>query len=66
MKKVFVSVMVACSALAAAASATQSPMWLRDVAISPDGNTVAFTYKGDIFTVPTSGGLARQLTSHKA
>lgn len=58
--------MVACSALAAAASATQSPMWLRDVAISPDGNTVAFTYKGDIFTVPTSGGLARQLTSHKA
>ncbi len=43
-----------------------APLWIRDVAISPDGNTIAFTYKGDIFTVPASGGDASQLTSDKA
>ncbi len=45
------------------ANAQQSPLWLRNAAISPDGSTVAFTYKGDIFTVPVSGGQARQLTT---
>ncbi|MEM6526487.1 MAG: S41 family peptidase [Bacteroidota bacterium] len=38
------------------------PLWLRTAAISPDGSQVAFTYKGDIYTVPTSGGLAVPLT----
>ena len=33
------------------ALADNAPKWLRDAAISPDGKTVAFTYKGDIFTV---------------
>lgn len=54
-----------CSAGATAAG-TQAPRWLRDVALSPDGKTLAFTYKGDIFTVPTSGGRAFQLTSNPA
>lgn len=40
-----------------------APLWLRNVAISPDGSTIAFTYKGNIFTVPSKGGDARQLTS---
>ncbi|MDE6555734.1 MAG: DPP IV N-terminal domain-containing protein, partial [Duncaniella sp.] len=40
-----------------------TPLWLRDVQISPDGSTLAFTYKGDIFTVPVSGGTATRLTS---
>lgn len=40
-----------------------APLWLRNVAISPDGTTIAFTYKGNIFTVPVKGGDARQLTS---
>lgn len=48
------------------AAVQEAPLWLRDVAISPDGKTVAFTYQGDIFTVPVSGGLARQLTSNAA
>ncbi|MDE5998020.1 MAG: hypothetical protein K2G77_07415, partial [Muribaculaceae bacterium] len=43
-----------------------SPLWLRDVAISPDGKSIAFTYKGDVFSVPTAGGEARQLTSDEA
>lgn len=50
----------------AGAAETQAPRWLRDVALSPDGKTVAFTYKGDIFTVPVAGGKASQLTSNRA
>ncbi len=43
-----------------------SPLWLRYSTISPDGTQIAFKYKGDIYTVPTDGGLARQLTSTEA
>ena len=48
------------------AGAQETPAWLRKNAISPDGKTLAFSYKGDIFTVPATGGQARQLTSHRA
>lgn len=47
-------------------SNAENPRWLRQPAISPDGQTIAFTYKGDIFTVPVEGGLAHQLTSNQA
>lgn len=50
---------------ASAFAQEESPRWLRDAAISPDGNTIAFTYKGDIFTVPSSGGQATQITSNE-
>ncbi len=52
---------IALSALSTAHAAT--PLWLRDVKISPDGKQIAFTYKGDIFTVPATGGQATRLTS---
>lgn len=39
--------------------------WFRYTSISPDGNTIAFTYKGDIYTVPTTGGEARPLILHQ-
>ncbi len=29
------------------------------------GNTVAFTYAGDLYTAPLSGGVATRLTSHE-
>ncbi|WP_240531650.1 hypothetical protein [Maribacter sp. 4G9] len=48
------------------AVAQEHPKWLRYPAISPDGNTIAFTYKGDIYRVPKNGGVAQQLTFHKA
>ena len=50
--------------LSAAAQADDSPLWMRYCAISPDGQTIAFSYQGDIYTVPSSGGKARQLTTH--
>lgn len=44
----------------------EKPQWMRYSAISPDGSQIAFTYKGDLYTVPSSGGDAKQLTFHNA
>ncbi|HUX07001.1 MAG TPA: peptidase S41, partial [Acidobacteriota bacterium] len=33
---------------------------------SPDGKTLAFSYQGDIWTVPVEGGRAMRLTVHEA
>lgn len=48
------------------AQAQSNPLWLRYPSISPDGKTIVFTYKGDLFTVPSSGGTALPLTLHEA
>ena len=40
--------------------------WMRYCAISPDGTQIAFSYQGDIYTVPTTGGRAIQLTTNPA
>lgn len=40
-----------------------APLWLRDARISPDGERIAFCYKGDIYTVSSNGGAATRLTS---
>lgn len=64
MKKIIVPIIAAVATTAMAAPDTaQTPLWLRDAKISPDGSKIAFTYKGDIFTVPTAGGAATRLTS---
>ncbi|MCH5234978.1 MAG: PD40 domain-containing protein [Muribaculaceae bacterium] len=47
-------------------SNAETPKWLVKPAISPDGKTIAFSYKGELFTVPATGGNAFQLTSNKA
>ena len=49
--------------LVAASSYAATPLWLRDVQISPDGTEIAFCYKGDIYKVPSNGGTATQLTT---
>ena len=41
------------------------PLWMRYPAISPDGSTIAFSYMGDLYTVPAGGGTARLLTLHE-
>lgn len=38
------------------------PLWLRYPAISPDGTTILFNYKGDIYKVAASGGQAIPMT----
>lgn len=43
-----------------------APQWMRYPAISPDGSQIVFTYKGDLFLVPSKGGDARQITFHEA
>ncbi|WP_302997387.1 S41 family peptidase [Paramuribaculum intestinale] len=40
-----------------------TPLWMRDVRISPDGSQIAFTYKGDIYKVDAKGGKAERLTT---
>lgn len=50
---------------AMAAQAEEAPLWMRHCVISPDGWQIAFTYKGDIYTVDTGGGKARQITSSR-
>ncbi|MDE6032807.1 MAG: PDZ domain-containing protein [Muribaculaceae bacterium] len=56
---------ISLAAMSATAGAV-TPLWLRDVKISPDGSKIAFTYKGDIFTVPAAGGTATRLTTDAA
>lgn len=47
-------------------NAQNTPLWLRYPAISPDGKTIAFGYKGDIYRVDAAGGVAVPLTIHEA
>lgn len=42
------------------------PMWVRHVNVSPDGKTIAFSYLGDIYTIPSEGGQAVRITSNPA
>jgi Tol biopolymer transport system component/C-terminal processing protease CtpA/Prc len=44
----------------------QAPKWLRYPAISPDGKTIVFSYKGDLYKVAAAGGDAVPLTLHEA
>lgn len=52
--------------ITALAQAKNTPNWLRYPSISPDGKTIAFVYKGNIYSIPSKGGTAKQLTTHKA
>lgn len=46
--------------------AQNTPSWLRYPALSPDGKTIVFTYKGDLWKVAAEGGAAIPLTLHEA
>ena len=64
MKKILLALFAPLATVSAMAQA--NPLWMRFPAISPDGKTVAFSYKGDIWTVPSTGGQARQITTNPA
>ena len=40
-------------------------LWLRYPSISPDGQRIVFTYKGDLYIVSAAGGTALPLTFHE-
>ncbi|CAN5273707.1 S41 family peptidase [soil metagenome] len=64
MKKLlgFGMLLVFCSA----AFAQSNALWLRYPSISPDGKTIAFGYKGDIYRVDVNGGTAVPITIHES
>ena len=53
-------------AFVSAQNAVQEPLWFTYPAISPDGQTIAFSHLGDLYTVPVAGGEARRITSNPA
>lgn len=60
MKKLFLALVASFLTLVTFA---QQPLWMRYNKISPKGDKIAFTYKGDIYVVNTEGGKAIQLTT---
>ena len=57
--------LIACLVIGMLARAeSENPLWMRGGAISPDGNSIAFSYMGNIYTVPSAGGEAKQLTTN--
>jgi len=53
-------------AVAGVTTAAERALWLRYPAISPDGQTIAFSYKGNLWKVPAAGGTATPLTVSEA
>jgi tricorn protease len=47
------------------AQAQSDEPFARFPAISPDGSTIAFSYQGDIWSVPAEGGRAWRMTVHE-
>ena len=60
MKKLFLALIMSFLTLVTFA---QQPLWMRYNKISPKGDKIAFTYKGDIYVVDAEGGKATQLTT---
>ena len=67
-KKLSLALAIACTGFVSSNSFAQQAEkpFLRYPAISPDGQTVAFSFQGDIWSVPVAGGKATRLTIHEA
>lgn len=63
MKKTLIYIVLSLTVTIAHAA---TPLWMRDVQISPDGAEIAFCYKGDIYKVPAQGGTAIRLTAQES
>lgn len=60
MKKLFLTLAVVFYIM----TASSQPLWMRYNTISPNGDKIAFAYKGDIYVVDSKGGTAFQLTTN--
>lgn len=63
MKRILCALISLCSLPAFAQS---TDVLMRYPAINPNGSLISFSYQGDIWTVPSSGGKATRLTIHEA
>ncbi len=61
MKKLFLFAL-----LAVGLNLSAQPLWLRHNVISPQGDKIAFCYKGDVYVVNANGGKALQITTNAA
>jgi len=66
MKQLFVFALTAIASLGLRAQSDEGLQLLRYPALSSDGSRMAFSYQGDIWTVPADGGAARRLTIHES
>jgi len=60
------AILLAATFLAAGAGAADDPLWMRWPAISPDGESIVFSYRGDLYRADSAGGRAQPLTLHEA
>ncbi len=64
MRKVLLSLLLVGATISSMAQPNAA--WLRYPSISPDGKSIAFGYKGDIYRVDANGGVAVPLTIHES
>ena len=64
MRKVLLSLLLVGATISSMAQTNAA--WLRYPSISPDGKSIAFGYKGDIYRVDANGGVAVPLTIHES
>lgn len=64
MRKVLLSLLFIGATISSMAQTNAA--WLRYPSISPDGKSIAFGYKGDIYRVDANGGVAVPLTIHES
>lgn len=64
MKKTFIILIAILSSGILLANANSN--WMRYASISPNGEQIVFTYKGDLYLIPSAGGEAKALTFHQA
>ncbi len=64
MKRFFLAILIAF--FTASVTAQETVHWLRYPSISPDGNTIIFSYMGNLYRVAQNGGTAVPLTTGDA